>query len=289
MSYPPPQAKPPTNMTSTRLPTYFISHGGGPWPYVPQMRLAARELEASLVDIPRQLGIAPKAILMISAHWEESTFTVMANRAPPMLYDYDGFPENTYAVIYPAPGSPELATRVQALIEISGLPARLDLERGFDHGTFCPMAVMYPDANVPTVQLSLRAGLDPAEHLALGRALAPLRDEGVLIVGSGLSYHNLRALGPAGSAPSAAFDAWLQNTLLAISAADRDRKLIAWDGAPAARLAHPREEHLLPLMVAVGAANGDGGHCVYHEETAFGGIVASSFRFGDALVEKIAA
>jgi aromatic ring-opening dioxygenase catalytic subunit (LigB family) len=276
-------------MSSIRLPTYFISHGGGPWPYVPQMRLTARELEASLVDIPQQLGITPKAILMISAHWEESVFTVMANRAPPMLYDYYGFPENTYAVVYAAPGSPELAARVNALIENSGMPARLDVERGFDHGTFCPMAVMYPDANVPTVQLSLRAGLDPAEHLALGRGLAPLRDEGVLIVGSGLSYHNLRALGPTGNAPSAAFDAWLQNTLLTANAADRDRKLVAWEQAPAARVAHPREEHLLPLMVAVGAANGDEGHCVYHEESAFGGIVASSFRFGDAVIQKPAA
>jgi aromatic ring-opening dioxygenase catalytic subunit (LigB family) len=276
-------------MTSMRLPTYFISHGGGPWPYVPQMRIAARELETSLADIPRQLGFTPKAILMISAHWEEPAFTVMANRAPPMIYDYYGFPENTYAVQYAAPGSPELAARVKTLIENSGMPAGLDAERGFDHGTFCPMAVMYPDANVPTVQLSLRAGLDPAEHLALGRALAPLRDEGVLIVGSGLSYHNLRALGPAGTAPSAAFDAWLQNTLLTSNAADRDRKLIQWEQAPAARLAHPREEHLVPLMVAVGAANGDEGHRVYQEESAFGGIVASSFRFGNAITQQIAA
>jgi aromatic ring-opening dioxygenase catalytic subunit (LigB family) len=276
-------------MITTRLPTYFISHGGGPWPYVPQMRLAARDLEASLVDIPLQLGITPKAILMISAHWEEPTFTVMANRAPAMIYDYYGFPENTYAVLYPAPGSPELAARVKTLIENSGMSSRLDGERGFDHGTFCPMAVMYPDANVPTVQLSLRAGLDPAEHLALGRALAPLRDEGVLIVGSGLSYHNLSALGPAGTAPSAAFDAWLQNTLLDSSAADRDHKLVAWEQAPAARLAHPREEHLLPLMVAVGAAEGDQGFCVYHEQAAFGGIVASSFRFGDAAIQKLVA
>jgi aromatic ring-opening dioxygenase catalytic subunit (LigB family) len=276
-------------MISTRLPTFFISHGGGPWPYVPQMRLAARELEASLVDIPQQLGITPKAILMISAHWEEPIFTVMANNAPSMLYDYHGFPENTYAVVYAAPGSPELAARVNTLIGSSGMSSRLDVERGFDHGTFCPMAVMYPDANVPTVQLSLRAGLDPAEHLALGRALVPLRDEGVLIVGSGLSYHNLRALGPTGTAPSAAFDAWLQNTLLAANATDRDRLLVAWEQAPAARLAHPREEHLLPLMVAVGAANGDNGHCVYHEEAAFGGIVASSFRFGDAVIQKSAA
>lgn len=276
-------------MIANQLPTYFISHGGGPWPYVPQMRLAARELELSLVDIPRQLGLTPSAILMISAHWEEPQFTVMASAKPSMLYDYGGFPENTYSVTYPAPGSPLLAARVKALIDSSGKPARLDNTRGFDHGAFCPLAVMYPDANVPVVQLSLRAGLDPAEHLALGRALAPLRDEGVLIIGSGLSYHNLRALGPNGTAPSIAFDAWLQDALLAGTSAERNCKLTAWEQAPAARLAHPREEHLLPLMVAVGAAEGDAAFCIYHEERVFGGIVASSFRFGDIVTEKIAA
>jgi aromatic ring-opening dioxygenase catalytic subunit (LigB family) len=276
-------------MTANRLPTYFISHGGGPWPYVPQMRQAARELELSLVDIPRQLGAKPKAILMISAHWEAPQFTVMSNPTPSMLYDYYGFPENTYSVIYAAPGSPSLAARMKALIDDAGQAARLDDVRGFDHGAFCPLAVMYPDANVPVVQLSLRAGLDPAEHLTLGRALAPLRNEGVLIVGSGLSYHNLRALGPTGAAPSIAFDAWLQDALIVKNAAERDRKLIAWEQAPSARLAHPREEHLLPLMVAVGAADGDAAVCVYHEERVFGSIVASSFRFGNAAVETIAA
>ncbi len=267
-------------MTSNRLPTYFISHGGGPWPYVPDMRRDMHALEASLQDIPRQLGVTPKAILIISAHWEEPAFTVMSNPAPPMLYDYRGFPENTYHVVYPAPGSTVLALRTKALIEAAGISARLDAARGFDHGTFCPLVVMYPTANVPIVQLSLRAGLDPAEHLALGRALAPLRDEGILIVGSGLSYHNLRALGPAGRAPSAAFDQWLQQTLIASSPVERSIRLIEWEKAPSARQAHPREEHLLPLMVAVGAAETEDGVCVYHERAAFGNIVASSFRFG---------
>jgi aromatic ring-opening dioxygenase catalytic subunit (LigB family) len=269
-------------MTPTRLPTYFISHGGGPWPYVPDMRRGMRELELSLQDIPRQIGVTPKAILMISAHWEESAFTVMSNPQPPMLYDYGGFPEHTYHVVYAAPGSPMLATRVKALIESAGMSAKLDAERGFDHGAFCPLVAMYPDANVPIVQLSLRAGLNPAEHLALGRALEPLRDEGVLIVGSGLSYHNLRALGPAGKAPSAAFDQWLQDTLVAATPVERSIQLIEWEKAPAARHAHPREEHLIPLMVAVGAAENEDGACVYHEEAAFGNIVASSFRFGGA-------
>ncbi len=269
-------------MPSSRLPTYFISHGGGPWPYVPDMRRAMHVLEASLQDIPRQLGTTPAAILVISAHWEESAFTLMSSEAPPMLYDYGGFPEHTYHVVYPAPGSAALAQRAQSLIAAAGMPAKLDAERGFDHGTFCPLVVMYPAANVPIVQLSLRASLDPAEHLALGRALAPLRDEGVLIVGSGLSYHNLRALGPAGHAPSAAFDGWLQDTLIAATPVERSIQLIEWTKAPAARHAHPREEHLIPLMVAVGAAEGEPGACVYHEEAAFGNIVASSFRFGHA-------
>ena len=269
-------------MTSTRLPTYFISHGGGPWPYVPDMRLAMHELELSLQNIPAQIGVTPKAILIISAHWEEPAFTLMSNPQPPMLYDYSGFPEHTYHVLYAAPGSPTLAARVKMLIESAGMPARLDAERGFDHGTFCPLVVMYPEADVPVVQLSLRAGLNPAEHLALGRALAPLRDEGVLIIGSGLSYHNLRALGPAGKAPSAAFDQWLQDTLIEATPVERSIQLVNWEKAPAARHAHPREEHLIPLMVAVGAAENEDGACVYHEEAAFGNIVASSFRFGNA-------
>ena len=276
-------------MTSNRLPTYFISHGGGPWPYVPDMRRAMHELEASLQDMPRQLGATPKAILVISAHWEEPVFTVMSNPTPPMLYDYAGFPEHTYHVVYPAPGSTALARRTKALIEAAGMPATLDAERGFDHGTFCPLVVMYPAANVPIVQLSLRAGLDPAEHLALGRALAPLRNEAILIVGSGLSYHNLRALGPAGHAPSATFDQWLQNTLIAASPVERSIQLIEWAKAPAARHAHPREEHLIPLMVAVGAAETDDGTCVYHDEAAFGSIVASSFRFGEKQAAELAA
>lgn len=140
---------------------------------------------------------------------------------------------------------------------------------------------MYPEAQVPVLQVSLRTGLDPAEHLAFGAALAPLRDEGVLIVGSGLSYHNLRAFGPAAKAPSQAFDTWLQDTMTA-AAPTRQQNLIHWQQAPAARLCHPREEHLLPLMVAVGAAGSDPATCVYHERDIFGGITASSFRFGAA-------
>jgi aromatic ring-opening dioxygenase catalytic subunit (LigB family) len=269
-------------MTMQTLPTYFISHGGGPWPWMKkEMGDAYAQLEAALADMPRQIGRRPDAILMISAHWEAPAFTVMGNPKPPMIYDYGGFPEHTYHVHYDAPGSPELARRVQGLIEAAGLPASLDPERGFDHGMFSPMAAIYPQADVPVVQLSLRRGLDPAEHLALGRALAPLRNENVLIVGSGLSYHNLRNFGPQAHEPSKAFDDWLAATVDA-APAQRVERLLDWSAAPAARIAHPREEHLIPLMVAVGAAEQDAGRRIYHEDAFMGGIAVSSYRFGVA-------
>ena len=242
-------------------------------------RRAHARLEASLQALPATLPARPQAILMVSAHWEEDAFTVMSSPAPGMLYDYGGFPPHTYQVVYPAPGDPQLAERVVALIEAAGLPAARDAQRGFDHGAFCTLAPMVPQADIPVVQLSLRHGLDPAEHLALGRALAPLRDDGVLILGSGFSFHNLALMfSGAGRAPSAAFDAWLQDALP--SPEGRADRLKAWAQAPAARQAHAREEHLLPLMVAAGAAEADAASCTYHETAYLGGITASSFRFG---------
>src|SRR5664279_5412963 len=165
-----------------RLPTYFISHGGGPWPFMsgPTRDMHA-QLEAALRDMPRQLTAQPKAILLVSAHWEEDEFTVMGNAHPGMLYDYGGFPQQTYEVRYGAPGSPELAHRVQSLLQAADIRCEIDSERGFDHGMFAPMAVIYPEANVPVVQLSMKHRYDPHAHLALGRALAPLRLEEVLI------------------------------------------------------------------------------------------------------------
>ena len=263
-----------------KLPTYFISHGGGPWPYMPEYRQSMRGLELSLQDIPRQIGTAPRAVLVISGHWEEAAFTVMASARPPMVYDYYGFPAHTYEVVYGAPGAPDVALRVQQLLQAAALPVRLDAARGFDHGTFAPLVVMYPQANVPVLQVSLKAGYDPQQHLALGRALAPLRDEGVLIVGSGLSYHNLRRMGPPARAPSDAFDQWLQKTVVASTPADRTDGLLAWSHAPSARVAHPSEDHLIPLMVAVGAAESEPAACVYHEEGVMGGMTVSSFRIG---------
>ena len=267
-------------MSAPRLPTWFLSHGGGPWPWMDEMRPFMAGLERSLRELPATLPQRPRAVLLISGHWESQAFTVMANAQPPMLYDYYGFPPHTYRVTYSAPGSPQLAAQVRDLIAAAGLPAALDAERGFDHGAFVPMAVLWPHADVPLVQVSLRAGLDPATHLALGRALAPLRDDGVLIVGSGLSWHNLRMLGPEARVPSQAFDAWLQQTLVGSDPRVREAQLLRWREAPAARLAHPREEHLVPLMVAVGAAHDDAGDCPYREENVFGGVTVSSFRFG---------
>ncbi|RZI69778.1 MAG: dioxygenase [Variovorax sp.] len=270
-----------TRSTAPRLPTYFISHGGGPWPWMKkEMGPTYDQLEAALADMPRQIGRTPKAILMVSAHWEAPAFTVQGHPKPPMIYDYGGFPAHTYGVHYDAPGSPELAERVQQLIQAAGLPAALDAERGFDHGAFSPMAAIYPEANVPMVQLSLKRGLDAAEHLALGRALAPLRDEDVLIIGSGLSYHNLRNFGPQAHGVSKAFDAWLDETVVQGATGDRAAELARWADAPSARAAHPREEHLIPLMVAVGAAESEAGVRTYHEEAFMGGLVVSSYRFG---------
>ena len=269
----------------SRLPTYFVSHGGGPWPWMKdQYGGAYDKLEASLVDIPRQVGTRPKAVLVVSSHWEAEGFMVSSGSAPGMIYDYGGFPPHTYQIQYPAPGKPQLAERVAQLLNGASQPATLDAARGFDHGTFSMLKSVYPDADMPVVQLSIRRGYDPAVHLAAGRALAPLRDEGVLILGSGLSFHNLRQFGPGGALASHAFDAWLQHVLLESSPPDREQAMLHWSEAPFARHAHPREDHLVPLWVALGAAEQEAAACVYHEDSFFGALTVSSFRFGEAAV-----
>lgn len=273
-----------------RLPTYFISHGGGPWPWLKEgMRGAYDKLEASLKELPREIGMTPRAILAVSGHWEERDFTVMSGARPPMLYDYSGFPEHTYSIEYPAPGSPQVARRVQELLSAAGFGAREDAARGFDHGVFAPLAVAYPEANVPVVQLSVRSDYDPEAHLAAGRALAPLRDEGVLILASGLSYHNLRQFDARARVPSREFDEWLTAAVCETAGWERNRLLKDWRSAPSALAAHPRADHLIPLMVAAGAAEAEAGVRVYHEDAFFGGIAVSSFRFGAAAVLPFAA
>ncbi|WP_370208208.1 DODA-type extradiol aromatic ring-opening family dioxygenase [Pararhodobacter marinus] len=263
----------------TRLPTYFISHGGGPWPWIPQMRAQFHNLEASLRQMVEDLNEKPGAVLSISGHWEDDSFAVMAAPKPPMVYDYYGFPKETYEITYPAPGAPELAQRTMALLQEAGLPSRLDTEQGFDHGTFAPLYIMYPQADVPVYQVSLRKGYSPEEHFAMGRALAPLRDEGVMIVGSGLSFHNLRLFGPGAKVPSEAFDAWLGDTL-AHEPATRTEALLHWEEAPHARTCHAQEDHFVPLFAALGAAEGEPATRIYHDVDLMGGVTASSYRFG---------
>lgn len=268
--------------TDQRFPTFFISHGGGPWPWIKdQMPGDLSRLEDSLRELPDEMGATPKAILAVSGHWEERDFTVNTGAAPPMYFDYYGFPDFTYELSYPAPGSPEVAARVMELLGAAGIAVGEDAERGFDHGVFVPLFVAYPNAEVPVVQLSIRNDLDPEAHIAAGRALAPLRDEGVAIVGSGLSYHNMSGFGsPGGAQASREFDEWLTDTLAEVSPEERTERLLEWDRAPSARGAHPREDHLIPLLVAVGAAEGNEGTRTYHQDDFFGTITASSFRFG---------
>jgi aromatic ring-opening dioxygenase catalytic subunit (LigB family) len=219
----------------------------------------------------------PKAILVVSGHWEESAFTVSAAAYPELIFDYSGFPEHTYHLAWPAPGLPELAKNVLDLLGKAGLPASMSANRGFDHGVFVPLKVTFPKAQIPVVTLSLASSLNPAMHLATGQALAPLRDEGILIVGSGMSFHNLRAyLRPETVERARAFDAWLTNAVES-PAAERTALLTNWREAPFAAYAHPREEHLIPLMVAAGAGDGAPGLRIFSDEPM--GAAISAYRF----------
>lgn len=264
-----------------RMPVVYLPHGGGPWPFV-ELGFVARsevlDLSAYLESL-RDLGPQkPTALLVISAHWEEPVPTLMTHPNPPMLYDYYGFPPESYTLQWPAPGAPALAQQVKALLSGAGFPVVENSERGFDHGTFVPLKVTWPEAEIPTLQLSLQQGLDPAAHLAMGRALAPLRDQGVLIVGSGMSYHNLREFSSQRARLVAeTFDRWLQTSATA-APEEREEFLLSWSRAPMARAAHPREEHLLPLMVVAGAAGDDAGSVGW--SGTFGGARISALHYG---------
>src|SRR6185437_9791663 len=233
------------------LPTLFIPHGAGPcffmdWALGPAdtWDRTAAWLKGLVAGLPER----PKAILVVSGHWEEPRFTVGSASHPSLIFDYYGFPEATYRLTFDAPGSPALAGRVAQLLGQAGFPTAEDPARGYDHGVFVPLKLVTPDADIPVVQLSLRSDLDPDAHLAAGRALAPLRDEGVLIVGSGMSWHNMAGFSPAFTARSQAFDAWLGAVIA--DPTHRDEAIRHWDRGPHAREAHPREEHLAPLFVA---------------------------------------
>ncbi|MGX0977419.1 conserved hypothetical protein [Roseovarius sp. EC-HK134] len=268
-----------------RQPTLFIPHGGGPCFFMDWNPSDEWDRHRQfLQDLPGTLPERPGSILVISGHWEEPAFTVQTNPAPPLLFDYGGFPPHTYELTWPAPGDPALAYRVHDLIRAARLPAAKDAARGFDHGVFVPLKVAFPEADIPCVQLSLASDLDPARHIALGQALAPLRDEGVLILGSGNTYHNMGVLmrslrgGPRGDIVGGAFDTWLTEAMTCPDPDQRNRRLTHWSEAPGGREAHPREEHLMPLHVVAGAAGHDIGRKTLEDHVL--GAVESAFRFG---------
>lgn len=242
------------NNSTNKARMVYFSHGGGPLP------ILGDPGHQAMVDFMRQLPSQfgkPEAILVISAHWEERVATLASAEHPAMFYDYYGFPPEAYKITYPAPGSPALANRVAELLKKNNIPARLDPQRGFDHGLFIPLKLMYPQADIPSLQLSLIQGLNPTAHVSLGKALRGLRQENILVVGSGFSFHNLSAFSWEGmDAPDPSNDAfqnWLIETCTgSLSQAEREQRLVEWTKAPSARYCHPREEHLLPLHVCFG-------------------------------------
>lgn len=230
------------------MPVAYFPHGGGPLP------LLGEPNHQELVDFLKELAISfpePTAIVMISAHWEEEVVSVSATAAPEMIYDYGGFPAETYEYQYPAPGDSALALEITQLLSAQGIECRLDANRGYDHGTFVPLMLMYPQATIPVVQVSMLRSLNASKHIAVGKALAPLREQGVLILGSGMSSHNPRGA-PEGCVQ---FDRWLTKTMQSESFTDAQAQLEQWQTAPGARDAHERADHLMPLHVCFGAAS----------------------------------
>lgn len=263
-------------------PSIFFPHGGGPCFFMdppPDEPTRWVGMEAYLRSLPSLLPAKPAALLVISGHWEMPRPTVLAAARPGLLYDYSNFPPHTYRLTYPAPGAPQLAARVRQLLADAGIESDEDLTRGYDHGVFIPLKVSFPAADIPILQLSLQNGLDPARHMQIGKALESLRAENVLVIGSGLSFHNLRGLGdPRLDGPARDFDDWLTETLCSVAPATRETRLAHWSDAPYARFCHPREEHLLPLMVAVGAASAAEGRRTFNG-TIWGKAV-SAYHFG---------
>lgn len=243
----------------------YISHGGGPLPLLGDS--GHQELVACLQGYARRLR-TPEAIVVISAHWEAAIPTLTATAQPALIYDYYGFPAAAYEIAYPCPGQPVLARQIQQHLIAAGIKTELDTERGLDHGVFVPLAVMYPQANIPCIQLSLLSSLSADQHLALGAALGDLPVDNLLVIGSGFSFHNMQAFFAAETAEvevmNQAFEDWLTTTCTSVelSESERWRRLAHWDQAPHARFCHPREEHLLPLQVCYGLA---GKACDQHQ------------------------
>ena len=245
------------NNLESKTQIIYFSHGGGPLPILGDA--GHKAMVDFMTRLPAQLT-KPDVILVISAHWEENVTTLTGSQSPAMYYDYYGFPDKAYEITYLAPGSPEFANRIAELLTKNNIPTRIDPQRGFDHGLFIPLKLMYPAADIPCLQLSLIRGLNPAMHIALGRALRDLKNENILVVGSGFSFHNMNAFiwGGIGTPDPAndLFQNWLIDVCTGpITQAEREQRLIEWEQAPSARYCHPREEHLLPLHVCLGMAD----------------------------------
>ena len=268
-------------MNANRMPVFYVPHGAGPCFFMDWNPPHTWDnMAAFLKGIAGTLPARPRAIVLVSGHWLAPHFTATGDARPDLIYDYYGFPPHTYELAYPAPGDPVLAGQLASTLKGAGIAAGVDEERGFDHGVFIPLKLMFPAADIPVIQLSLRHDLDPAAHIEAGRALAGLRDQGALIVGSGMSFHNMRGYGDTKYTPmSAAFDDWLTQAVESEPAV-RDALLAQWSKAPHARDCHPprAEEHLIPLMVAAGAAADSPGSKVYSEQIMETTI--SAFRFG---------
>jgi aromatic ring-opening dioxygenase catalytic subunit (LigB family) len=269
-----------------RMPVAYIPHGGGPcffmkWDPVHEWDTTATYLRG-LVD---GLETRPSALVVISAHWEAPSVSITSQPEPDLIYDYHGFPAHTYELSWPAPGSPHLANRIASLLtSASILDFKLDDKRGLDHGIFVPMKVSVPEADIPVVAVSLVQGLSPEKHQAIGAALEPLRDEGVLLIGSGMSFHNMSVLmapsnGDTCDPASEAFDAWLKETLQTEDPIARSKQLSLWKKAPFALQCHPREEHLAPLFVVAGAAGKNSGRQTFSDIVM--GVRISAFEFSD--------
>lgn len=241
-------------------PILFVSHGGGPMPLLGDPgHVHLVDAYASIRDRISALPRKPDAMLYISAHWEEDIATVTSAAQPSLYYDYYGFPEESYSIQYPAAGAPQVADEVRRLLQQAGIAQAANAERGLDHGVFVPGKLLVPGAEIPCLQVSLLKSLDAEAHLELGKALAALREQNVMLVGSGFSFHNMRAFfekdNAEGDRLNQDFEDWLSETVKECSNEERWQRLLSWEQAPGARYCHPREEHLLPLLVCATAAN----------------------------------